>query len=294
MLYALLAAIIVARALTIVRGDGTEARAARPMAVDSTRPSTVALDRRPAPIVVRTPRAAFTRQIGRAMTRDTQVLITLIFPIILPILSSIGPLVSGADRGIAITMSVIIAGTAGSWMIIHGLTRLQFGGGALEATLQVRERDRVFPRLILASKLPTGGALLVALFGRMTSGSAKVVVDEVRPEAGFWKWTAVVGLLVVLTAAVILGQPVLVAGFGGMGNAIFLGGVATLGAVEVGASRSIFSLGSPRVTGPGRGLDPLNKALRHRTSGAPWKLPRRLLSSWQLHLLFPQRRDLGE
>ena len=279
-LYALLAAIIVARALTIVRGDGTEARAARPVAVDSTRPSTAVFNRRPAPIVVRTPRAAFTRQIGRAMTRDTQVLITLIFPTILPILSSIGPLVSGADRGIAITMSVIIAGTAGSWMIIHGLTRLQFGGGALEATLPVRERDRVFPRLILASILPASGALLVslfflplgsaqqlgalaqalavaviapagmlvkmALFGRMTSGSAKVVVDEVRPEVGFWKWTAVVGLLVGLTAAAILGQRALVAGFGGMGKAIFL----------VGASRSIFSLGSPRVTRPGGGLDP--------------------------------------
>jgi hypothetical protein len=188
----------------------------------------------PVPIAARTARAAFTRQIGRAMTRDTQVLITLIFPIIVPILSSIGPLVSGADRGIAITMSVIIAGTAGSRMIIHGLTRLQFGGGALAQAIAV------------AAIAPAGMLVKMALFGRMTSGSAKVVVDEVRPEAGFWKWTAVVGLLVVLTAAAILGQRVLVARFGGMGNAIFL----------VGASRSIFSLGSPRVTRPGGGLDP--------------------------------------
>lgn len=281
-LYALLAAAVVARALRIVRGDNTEVRTPRTVAANDTRPSVDhdALARGRAstlassPILVRRPRAAFTRQIGRAMTRDTQVLITLIFPIILPILSSIGPLVSGAEREIAITMSVIIAGTAGSWMIIHGLTRLQFGGGALEATLPVRERDRVFPRLVLASILPTSGALLVALlflplgsperlgallealavaviapagmllkmafFGRMDSGSAKIVVDEIRPGAGFWKWVIVVVLLVVLTAAAILGHRALVAGFGGVGNALFAVGLATLGVVELVLSRLTF------------------------------------------------------
>jgi hypothetical protein len=142
-------------------------------------------------------------------------------------------------------------------MLVQGLTRQQAGAGQLAASLPVHERDRVFPRLVLAPVLSCAGGLLAAalflrgsdrlsglmlamaptvtapagllvkmlLFGRMKH---RVVLDEVYPEHATRKWitvlVAIAGIAALLIAAErILGNLVFAAV-----TAVLLGGVVLL------------------------------------------------------------------
>jgi hypothetical protein len=125
-------------------------------------------------------------------------------------------------------------------MLVQGLTRQQAGAGQLTAILPVRERDRVFPRLVLAALLGSGGALIadvlflrggdlvtglalafvpavtapagilvkMLLFGRMKN---RVVLDEVYPESATRKWIAVVAAMAGIAAVLIALEGILVA-----------------------------------------------------------------------------------
>jgi len=291
LLYASLAALLGWRAMRVLRGEsahagrsdataytgaarGSGAGAADAGHVASPPVAGVADVLRERPLIVRRPRRAFARQIARAMTRDTQVLITIVFPVVLPVLAGIGPLLSGSDIATSATMGLIVAGIGGGWMMIQGLTRLQFGSGGLEASLPVRERDRVFPRLVLSSILPAAGAALivvvvrslgpgtpsgaiaeavaiavvgpagmlvkVVLFGRVGRGADPIVVDEIRTSARFWKWVAVVATLATMTGVVIGGHRLLVGYAGTVAHLILLAGVAGVGILEIWVSRRLF------------------------------------------------------
>jgi hypothetical protein len=152
------------------------------------------------------------------------VLIFLLFPLVLPILGLVGPKISGAPSSFLVYFGAGIASTVSAWMLVQGLTRQGAGAGQLAASLPVRERDRVFPRLVLAQVLSSGGALLAAvlflrgrdlvtglvlalvptvtapvgllikmlLFGRMKN---RVVLDEVYPDSATRKWITVVAAM---------------------------------------------------------------------------------------------------
>lgn len=284
-LYGALALVLLGRVRTLVRrestgtstGAATTRRRSAEKASDARSHSdghvpSAATARRP--IVVRSPREAFARQIRGAMTRDTQALVTLLFPLILPLLGTVGPSVSGGPAVIVTNMGIAMAAVAGSWMVVHGLTRLQFGSGGLESTLPTRERDRIVPRLRIAALLPAAGALLpalllmepgsgqqfgvlvqslcvavvapaglllkVALFGRVRSGSNPFVIDELRTKYRFWKWAAVVSLLVVLGTAIMLGYELAQSAWGGAARAVLPAAALIVAGIEIGLARRMF------------------------------------------------------
>lgn len=218
-----------------------------------------------APLCIRTPRGAFWHQLLQAATSDTQILISLIFPLMLPLLAVAGPAIaSGNDAPVGV-LSLIMSAGAGGWIMINALSRVQEGAGLLEASLPVRERDRVFPRLTLTALLPAAGAVLpalflleggsrdqlsllgtagaitvivplamvlkLALFGRRPSGSDSVVLDEIQTGDRFWKWALVIVFLLAATIGTFLASRALVAayGVGGLGLALAAsGGLALL------------------------------------------------------------------
>jgi hypothetical protein len=228
----------------------------------------------PAPTLVRlrltTPSRAFLRQLWLGATRETQVLMFLLFAVVMPILGLVGPTVSGAPAPFRVYFGAAFASVFSPWMLVQGLTRQQAGAGQLAASLPVRERDRVFPRLVLAPLLSCGGALLAALlflrgrdlvtglvlalvpavtapagllikmllFGRLKN---RVVLDEVYPDSAARKWITVVaamaGIAAVLMALegvlVVVASPIL-------GNLIFVAMVlASLGGLSL-LSRRLF------------------------------------------------------
>lgn len=228
------------------------------------------------PIVVRRPRPAFRHQLAQAATRDTQVLISLLFPLILPLLTVVGPMLSGeAPPMIGRTLTVVMGAGTGGWLMVHGLTRLQFGSRALEATLPIRERDRVFPRLALSAVVPTIGGIIpslifmklgsaeqistmiatlsvavlvpaamllkIVLFGRSRGGGDRYVLDEATPEARFFKWAAVVLLLFVGAAAALIAHSLLTSLTSpSTGNLLFVALTAAAGAGVVTIASRMF------------------------------------------------------
>jgi hypothetical protein len=261
--YFVVAALLVVAALRLLGRSG-----AATVAVGSGRTSV------PTPVLARlrltTPRRAFLRQLWLGATRETQVLIFLLFPLVLPILGLVGPKISGAPSPFLVYFGAGIASTFSAWMLVQGLTRQEAGAGQLAASLPVRERDRVFPRLVLAPLLSSGGALIAAilflrgrdlvtglvlalvpavtapagllikmlLFGRLKN---RVVLDEVYPDSATRKWITVVaamaGIAVVLTALegilVVVTSPLL-------GNLLFVAVVfASLGGLSL-LSRRLF------------------------------------------------------
>jgi predicted permease len=188
----------------------------------------------PIRLSVRSPRSAFTRQIFQSATRDTQVLMSLIMPLMLPTLATIGPVFSGTPANVVSFLTPGFAAIMSGWMLIHGLTRLEIGSGQLAASLPVVERDRVVPRMIIAAVVPSLGAAIailifqpfgsseqirsilfsmvsavavpagflmkVVLFGRVRKGGGEFVIEEVRPDGRFPKWVAVVGSMVIVAA----------------------------------------------------------------------------------------------
>ena len=183
---------------------------------------------------VSTPSRAFLRQLWLAASRETQMLLFLVFPLLLPTISVAGFAVSEAPRVFVVYFGSVTASVFGTWMLVQGLTRQETGTGQLVAALPVRERDRVFPRLVIAPLLACAGALLaalvflrgkdlvtglvlglvpavtgpaglllkMALFGRMRAGRTKrrLVLDEVHPEYGTQKWIAVLATMAAVTA----------------------------------------------------------------------------------------------
>ncbi len=200
-----------------------------------------------APVRLRltTPRRAFLRQLWLGATRETQVLTYFLFAVLMPMLGLAGPTVSGAPAVLRLYMGAAFASFLSPWMLVQALTRQQAGAGQLVASLPVRERDRVFPRLVLAPLLACGGGLLASLvflrgsdlvtglalalapavtapaglvvkmllFGRMKH---RVVLDEVYPDHVTLKWIAVLAVVAGIAAALMviegmLGIPVFVA-----------------------------------------------------------------------------------
>ena len=191
-----------------------------------------------------TPRRAFVRQLWLGATRETQVLTYLLFAVVMPIIGLAGPTVSGAPAPVRLYLGAAMASFMSPWMLVQGLTRQQAGAGQLVASLPVRERDRVFPRLVLAPLLSCGGGLLASLlflrgsglvtglalalvpavsapagllikmllFGRMKH---RVVLDEVYPERSTLKWIIVVASIALIAA-------LLMAVEGILGNLIFV------------------------------------------------------------------------
>jgi hypothetical protein len=202
----------------------------------------------PAPTLVRlrltTPRRAFLRQLWLGATRETQVLTYLLFAVLMPVLGLAGPTVSGAPASVRLYMGAAFASFLSPWMLVQALTRQQAGAGQLVASLPVRERDRVFPRLVLAPLLSCAGGLLASLiflrgsdlvsglvlalvpavtapaglllkmllFGRMKH---RVVLDEVYPEHATRKWITVLVAVAAITALLIATQ-------GFLGNLVFV------------------------------------------------------------------------
>ena len=134
----------------------------------------------------------------------------------------------------------------------------------------MRERDRVFPRLVLAALLGSGGALLAAvlflrgrdlvtslvlalvpavtapagllvkmlLFGRMKN---RVVIDEVYPEHAARKWIAVLAAMAGIAAVLMALEGILVAVTSPLiGNLLFVAAVlASIGGLSF-LSRRLF------------------------------------------------------
>ena len=160
-----------------------------------------------APLVARTSRAAFRRQLFQAATRDTGVLLALLFPLVIPVVTLTGPKMSGVPINILLYGGPIMAAVMGGWLLVHGLTRLQVGTGLLEASLPLVERDRAFPRLTLCAIIPAAGVViagLVLLFGRIRGPKSRrgfkahVVVEEVYIDHRFFKWVgAITAVLIV-------------------------------------------------------------------------------------------------
>jgi hypothetical protein len=251
------------RALILRRPDEAHPHAAAT-------PSTTAAD-----LTIRTPRGAYRHQIARAATADTQVLIALLFPLILPLLSVVGPILSGQPEAFQPLLVMVMAAGAGGWMVIHGMTRLQFGSAVIEAALPTVERDRVFPRAWIAAIVPAIGAAIplafflelgdpsqaarlaevlvptalvpaallikLALFGRRESGSDRIVLDEVRPNARFGKWVLVVATLVVGTIGLYILHGVLMRALAiASGTAVYVAVLGALAAAVVVLYRRMF------------------------------------------------------
>lgn len=216
------------------------------------------------------PRRAFLRQLWMGATRQTQTLMFFLFPLVFPIVGTIGPAVSKAPSAAIVYLGAAMAAIFSPWMLAQGLTRQEAGAGQLVASLPVRERDRVFPRLALAPLFACTGALLGAalflrgrdlvtgialafvpavtapggllfkmlLFGRMRH---RVVLDEVRPESATPKWVAVIAAIAVIAATLAVAQLVLVRATSPLlGNVLFIGLLAVLVAGIFALSRRMF------------------------------------------------------
>jgi hypothetical protein len=226
----------------------------------------------PAPVRLRvtSPSRAFLRQFWLGATRETQALMFLLFPLIFPILGTIGPTISRAPAAAVLYMGAAMAAILSPWMLVQGLTRQEAGAGQLAASLPVRERDRVFPRLVLAPMVAFAGALLEALlflrgtnlvtglalglmpavtaptglllkmvlFGRMKH---RVVLDEVYPESTTLKWVAVIATMAVTAGALAVLQYILVLRTSLLaGSALFVAVLAALVGGLCALSRRLF------------------------------------------------------
>lgn len=214
-----------------------------------------------APLTVRTPRAAFRRQVFNAATRDTGILLTLLFPLVIPVVMLAGPKISGVPINILLYAAPVIAALIGGWLLVHGLTRFQVGTGLLEASLPLVERDRAFPRLALCAILPAVGAVIAGialmppglkleglllstipivaapvgflvkttLFGRIRGRKARrgikphVVVEEVYIDRRFFKWLATFTAILTVAGGLVVLRIVLAGVYPGViGAAAFL------------------------------------------------------------------------
>ncbi len=187
-----------------------------------------------------TPRRAFYRQLWLGATRETQVLMFMLFAVVMPIIGTVGPTISGGPVLVRVYFGAAFASVFSVWMLVQGLTHQQAGAGQLTASLPVRERDRVFPRLVLAPLLACAGGLLAALvflrgrdlvtglvlalvpavtapaglllkmvlFGRLKH---RVVLDEVHPDSATRKWITVVAAVAGIAAALMALEWILVA-----------------------------------------------------------------------------------
>ena len=205
-----LAAFLVGAALRILGRTGTRTKSVTAV---SPRVSTT--------LRVSSPIRAFRRQLWLAASRETQMLLFLAFPLVLPIIGVVGVALAEAPQIVVVYLGSVIAAVFSTSMLVQGLTRQEAGAGQLVAALPVRERDRVLPRFVIAALVPCTGALLaaivllrgrdlvtgvvlglvpavtgpaglllkMALFGRM---KRRVVLDEVHPESGTLKWIAVI------------------------------------------------------------------------------------------------------
>jgi len=214
------------------------------------------------PLTVRTPRAAFRRQIFQAATRDTQVLLALLFPLVIPVATLTGPAISGVPSTVPLFAAPVMAAVMGGWILLHSLTRLQVGTGLLEASLPLVERDRAFPRLTLCAIIPTAGAIIAglallppglklegllisaipmigvptgflvktSLFGRIPGRKPRVVVEEVYIDHRFFKWVATLMAILIVAGGFIalrfvLGRVI----EGPIGTVLYLAGAAIAG-----------------------------------------------------------------
>ena len=224
----------------------------------------------PTLLTVRTPRAAFRRQIFQAATRDTGILFALLFPLIIPVMTLTGPKISGMSADVRLYAMPIMAAVMGGWLLVHGLTRLQVGTGLLEASLPLVERDRAFPRLALCVVLPAVGAVIAVialmplglklegfllstvpmiavpvgflvkttLFGRIRGPKLRcgfkphVVVEEVYIERSFFKWLGTLTVVLIIAGGFVVLRIVLAGVFpGAVGAAAFLVAVALAGLI---------------------------------------------------------------
>ncbi|MBU8912636.1 MAG: hypothetical protein KOO61_01345 [Spirochaetales bacterium] len=218
-----------------------------------------------APLVVRTPRAAFRRQLFQAATRDTGVLLALLFPLVIPVATLTGPKVSGVPINILLYGGPIMAAVMGGWLLVHGLTRLQVGTGLMEASLPLVERDRAFPRLTLCAIIPAAGVVIAglvllpsglrlevfllstipviavpvgflvktSLFGRIRSSkpgrgfTTRVVVEEVYIDHRFFKWVGAITAVLIVAGGFIALRIVLTKVIPGpIGTGIYLAAAA--------------------------------------------------------------------
>jgi hypothetical protein len=251
--YLVVAGLLIGASLRILGRSGTAT--VGPARVSA--PSTV-----PVRLRLTTPRRAFLRQLWLGATRETQALTYLLFAVVMPVLGRAGPTVSGAPASVRLYMGAAFAAFLSPWMLVQGLTRQQAGAGQLVASLPVRERDRVFPRLVLAPLLSCVGGLIASLlflrgsdlvtglvltlvpavtapagllikmllFGRMKN---RVVLDEVYPEHSTRKWIAVLVSIAAIAAALMVIEGIL-------GSLVFVAvTVALLGGVFL-LSRRLF------------------------------------------------------
>ncbi|MCK4514367.1 MAG: hypothetical protein KAU31_03865, partial [Spirochaetaceae bacterium] len=194
-----------------------------------------------APLVARTSRAAFRRQLFQAATRDTGVLLALLFPLVIPVAALTGPKMSGVPINVLLYGGPIMAAVMGGWLLVHGLTRLQVGTGLLEASLPLIERDRAFPRLTLCAIIPAAGVVIAGLilfppglklegfflstipviavpvgflakttlFGRIRrlkprrGFKSHVVVEEVYIDYRFFKWVGVITAVMIVAGGLV-------------------------------------------------------------------------------------------
>jgi len=219
---------------------------------------------------VTSPSRAFLRQLWMGATRQTQTLMFFLFPLVFPILGTIGPTMSKAPSIFVVYFGAAMATIFSPWMLVQGLTRQEAGAGQLVASLPVRERDRVFPRLVIAPLVAVAGAILGAalflrgwdfvtgivlalasaitapvglllkmlLFGRMKH---RVVLDEVHPESATLKWVAVIAAMAAVAVALALVHRLLVLSMSPhLGNGLFVGLLAVLVAGISALSRRLF------------------------------------------------------
>jgi hypothetical protein len=203
-LYALLTLVLVRSAWRILgtpeapetagrRGAADDRDAGRQAAAGPASPASTAAaaatDGAGAGLVARSARAAFRRQIFQTATRDTSALMTLLFPLFIPVISTASARFSGAPAWYFLYAGPIAASLLSGWLLIMGLTRPGHGAGRLEATLPLRERDRAFPRLGLAAAMPTAAAVVVALAflprGTKLGGLMLAVIPAISVPAGF-------------------------------------------------------------------------------------------------------------
>jgi len=182
---------------------------------------------------VTTPRRAFRRQLWLATTREMPSMMLHIVPVLTPTVWLVGASMMATPPGVMIYVAALVAAVFNPWIMALALTRQEPGAGQLAATLPIRERDRVFPRLVLSAIVASAGALVadlvflrgkdlwdglalgtipavaaplgmlvkMVLFGRLRG---RVVLDEVRPGSRRRKWATIM-TTITGTAALLIG-----------------------------------------------------------------------------------------
>ncbi|MEE8440547.1 MAG: hypothetical protein V3S41_02405 [Spirochaetia bacterium] len=239
-----------------------------------------------AQLTVRTPRAAFRRQVFEAATRDIGMLLALLFPLVIPVAMLMGPKISGAPINVLLYAAPMLAAVMGSWLLVHGLTRIPMGTGPLEASLPLVERDRAFPRLGLCAIIPAAGAGLAgialmppglrfealllstipavaapvgflvktSLFGRIRRRIGRVVVEEVYIDFRFFKWLVTLSAVLIVAGGFLALRIVLAGVFpGAFGTAAFLVAVVLAGLIVRFIAGRIFPAAAPFLEGSGDG-----------------------------------------